>query len=285
MKPRRGLRKSVTLLTLLGTAGVLAGCGGSSHPDVNPEAMLDAAAARPISSARVGVDLSLQVSGIPQLSSPVRVKLEGPYVSGGGTRIPSFDWQLKATALGFPIGGRLVSTGSNAWLSIYGDDYEVGTAAVAAANRRIREAAASTGSPLSLHPRSWFGPARIEGSGNEGGADCEKISAPLRGRALVRDLEPLSASLGMSEPLSIAGRARACVGYDDRVMHELVIDAVAGVPEADRARLAGASVINFTLDVTSSDVGEPQHISAPAGGARPISDLGLTLEDLGAPIP
>lgn len=247
--------------------------------------MLDAAARHPISSAQVEVDLTLQVSGVPQLSSPVRLKLQGPYVSGGATRIPSFDWRLNATALGFPVGGRLVSTGSNAYLSIYGDDYQVGTGAVAAANQRIRETAASTGGPLSLHPRTWFGPARIDGSGNEGGVDCERISAPLRGQAMTRDLAPLGTSLGISEPLSIAGRVRACVGYDDRVMHELIVDAVAGVPEADRGRLAGASAINFTLDVTASDVGEPQQISAPGGGARPIRDLALTLNDLGVSIP
>ena len=95
---------------------------------------------------------------------------------------------------------------------------------------------------------------------------------------MTRDLAPLATSLGLSEPLSVAGRARACVGYDDRVMHELVVDAVAGVPEADRARLAGASAINFTLDMTSSDVGEPQEISIPVAGLRPIRDLALTLE-------
>jgi hypothetical protein len=279
------VRRWAILPTLIAAVAVVAGCGGSSHPRVNPEAMLDAAARHPISSAQVEVDLSLQVSGVPQLSSPVRLKLQGPYVSGGGTRIPSFDWRLNATALGFPVGGRLVSTGSNAYLSIYGDDYEVGTDAVAAANRRIRETAASTGGPLSLHPRTWFGPARIDGSGNEGGADCERITAPLRGQAMTRDLAPLGTNLGISEPLSIAGRVRACVGYDDRVMHELVVDAVAGVPEADRGRLAGASVINFTLDVTASDVGQPQQISAPGGGARPIRDLALTLNDLGVSIP
>lgn len=273
------------LPALIAAVAVLAGCGGSGHPRMNPEAMLDAAASQPLSSAQVEVDLSLQVSGVPQLSSPVRLKLQGPYVSGGGTRIPSFDWRLNATALGFPVGGRLVSTGSNAYLSIYGDNYEVGTDAVAAANQRIREVAASMGGPLSLHPRTWFGPARIEGSGNAGGIDCERISAPLRGQAMTHDLAPLTRSVGVSEPLSIAGRVRACVGYDDRVMHELVVDAVAGVPEADRARLAGASAINFTLDLTSSDVGEPQHISAPSGGARPIRDLALTLNDLGVSIP
>ncbi|MGC1815421.1 MAG: hypothetical protein WA696_14885, partial [Solirubrobacterales bacterium] len=145
------MRRWAMLPALIAAVAVLAGCGGSGHPRMNPEAMLDAAASQPLSSAQVEVDLSLQVSGVPQLSSPVRLKLQGPYVSGGGTRIPSFDWRLNATALGFPVGGRLVSTGSNAYLSIYGDNYEVGTDAVAAANQRIRGVAASTGGPLSLH--------------------------------------------------------------------------------------------------------------------------------------
>jgi hypothetical protein len=274
------------LALIVFSLGALAGCGGSSHPRVNPEAMLDSAAQHPISSAQTEIDLSVQVSGIPELSSPVRLRLQGPYVSGGGTQVPSFDWRFNASVLGFPVGGRLVSTGSNAYLTVYGDNYEVGTAAVASANQRIRAAAASTRAGLGIHPRSWFGPGRVEGSGNEGGVDCERISAPLRGRAMAGDLAPLASALGISEPLSLAGRVKACVGYDDRVMHELVIDAVAGVPEADRTRLGGASVINFTIDVTSSDVGERQKISKPGGGGyRPIRDLALSLNDLGVSIP
>ena len=190
-------------------------------------------------------------------------------MSGGATRIPSFDWRLNATAVGFPVGGRLVSTGSNAYLSIYGDDYQVGHRGRGGRQSADPGDGSVEGGPLSLHPRTWFGPARIDGSGNEGGVDCERISAPLRGQAMTRDLAPLGTSLGISEPLSIAGRVSACVGYDDRVMHELIVDAVAGVPEADRGRLAGASAINFTLDVTASDVGEPQQISAPGGGGPP----------------
>ena len=89
-------------------------------------------------------------------------------MSGGGTRIPSFDWRLNATALGFPVGGHLVSTGSNVYLSIYGDKYEVGTEAVRPPTSGSGHAA-STGGPLSLHPRSWFGPARIDGTGTRAG--------------------------------------------------------------------------------------------------------------------
>ncbi len=96
------------------------------------------------------------------------------------------------------MGGRIVSTGTNAYLSIYGDNYEVGTDAVAAANERIAEAP-------SIHPRSWFGRARVDGQGHEGGEDCERISAPLRGEAMARDIAPLASALGLSEAPSVVG--------------------------------------------------------------------------------
>jgi hypothetical protein len=255
-----------------------AGCGGSSHHPVDPRVMLDAAAAHPITSADTEIDLHLQVEGIPQLSAPLRLRLDGPYVSGGGARIPSFDWRLSASALGFPVGGRVVSTGTNAYLSLYGDNYEVGTDAVAAANQRVGQ--------LRLHPRTWFGRAHIDGDGQEGGADCERISAPLRDDSTARDLAPLASDLGLTGPPAISGTAAACIGYEDRVFHELQVKVLLAIPPADRSRLGGASSVQADIDVTNSDVGHAQAISAPGGrGYRPIRDLALTLNDLGVPIP
>ncbi len=269
-----------TILALLLVAVVnAAGCGGSDHKTVNPEVMLDAAAAHPVTSANTDLDLRVAVSGVEQLSGPLRLRLSGPYVSGAGRTVPRFDWRMNASALGFPVGGHLASTGDNAYLTVYGDSYEVGTDAVAAANARIAE------SPP-VHPRSWFGRARVVGQGNEGGADCERISAPLRGDAMARDLQPLLGGLGLTETPSVTGRATACVGFDDRVLHELEIRAVLEVPAADQAALRGATSIAIDLDLVISDVGQAQEISAPRGGGiRPIRDLALTLNDLGVPIP
>jgi hypothetical protein len=273
------MRSRVILASLLVAIVNAAGCGGSSHQTVKPEAMLDSAVAHPITSAQTEIDVRLGVQGVPQLSGPLRLRLSGPYVSGGGEGIPRFDWRMKASALGFPLGGRIVSTGTNAYLSIYGDNYEVGTDAVAAANGRIAEAP-------SLHLRSWFGRARVDGQGHEGGEDCERISAPLRGDAMARDIASLASGLGLSEAPSVSGTASACVGFDDRVLHELEVGAVLGIPASDRERLRGASSIALDFDVVISDVGEAQHISIPAGGGyRPIRDLALTLNDLGVSIP
>jgi hypothetical protein len=255
-----------------------AGCGGTSHRTVDPEKMLDAAAAHPIRSAQTEIDVRAEVRGVSRLSQPLRLRLEGPYVSGGGVRIPSFDWRLSASALGFPVGGRVVSTGSNVYLSLYGDNYQLGTAAVASDNREL--------GGLGLNPRRWFGRARVEGDGNAGGADCERISAKLRGDAAARDLSPVATELGLSGPPTINGTVRACVGFDDRVLHELEVDAELGIPAADQQALGGASSIHLDLDLITSDVGQPQHIPTPGGGGyRPIRDLAITLNDLGVPIP
>ena len=271
------MRRSLAIA--FGLVVALTGCGGSHHDRVNPERMLDEAARHRISSADMDFEGRLRVLGVERLSQPLRLRLEGPYVSGGGERIPSFDWRASASALGFPVGGRLVSTGDNVYLSIYGDNYEVGTSQVAAVNERIGQAA------LDLHPREWLGPARIVGDDKAGDTDCERIAAPLRGDQASGGLSPLSRQLGLSAPPTISGRATACVGYDDRVLHGLEIHATLEIPAADRPALGGATGAVLDADLAISDVGEHQTITPPGGSVRPIRDLFLTLNDLGVPIP
>ncbi len=201
------MRQSLALALILLPA--LAGCGASDHERVNPEVMLDQASAHRISNANVEIDAHLQVLGVDRLSQPLRLRVDGPYLSGGSERIPSFDWRLNASALGFPVGGRVLSTGSNVYLSLYGNDYEVGRTAMSAANQRLQEAAAAAGAPLDL--RSWFGPGRVVGDDNAGGADCERITAPLRPEETAGDLAPLASALGFSQPPTVSGRAnRMC---------------------------------------------------------------------------
>jgi hypothetical protein len=275
------MRRSPAIALIVVAA--LTGCGGSDHERVNPERMLDQAAQHPISSADVEIDGRLRVLGVERLNEPIRLGFEGPYVSGGGVRIPSFDWRLSASALGFPIGGRLVSTGDNVYLSIYGDDYEVGRPAVAAANRRIAESRAA--GRLDVHPRAWLGRARVVGTDSAGGTDCERIAAPLRGDAATAGLGPLAEELGLSAPFAVSGRVTACVGYDDRVLHELEVHAAIGIPAEDRPSLGGATGALLDADLVLSDVGQREEISPPGGPHKPIRELFLTLRDLGVPIP
>ena len=272
------MRRSPAVALLVVAA--LAGCGGSDHPQVDPEVMLDQASRHPISSAKVDVDARLQVLGVERLSQPLRLRFEGPYASGGGQRIPSFDWRVSASALGFPVAGRLVSTGENVYLSIYGDEYEVGKSNVAAANDHIRRATAGAGALLDLNPRRWFGHPRMVGEDNAGGTDCERIAAPLRRGETTRQLSPLAQELGLPEPLALSGRATACVGYDDRRFHGLDIRAAIGIPAVDRPYLGRATGALLDGGIVISDIGEPRAITAPGGPFKPIRELFLTLNDL-----
>ena len=274
------MRRSLAVACSL---ALIAGCGGSSHERVNPEVMLDST--RTIPTARTEIDLRVQVRGVERLSGPLHLHLEGGYVAPGYRRIPSFDWKFSASALGIPVEGEAVSTGLNAYLSVYGDNYEVGPGAVAAANDWINRTDESD-HPLDLRPRDWFGRARVEGEGNEGGVDCEQIAAPLRAVALSDELTNLAAALALSSPPSIAGTIRGCVGFDDRYLHQFAVNAEVGIPVADRAQLGGATSVHLQLEVVNSEIGEQQDISKPAGGGyRPIRDLALSLNDLGVPIP
>ena len=187
-------------------------------------------------------------------------------MSGGRQRIPSFDWRFKASALGFPVGGRLVSTGDNAFLTVYGDQLR-GRASdrSAAANERLAAIGRAAPGPAPLARAARMSSARTM----PGGVDCERIAAPLRGDAATEDLAPLAGALGLPQPLAVSGRATACVGYDDRVLHELELDAALGIPAADRAQLAGASGALLRADIVFSDVGEQQEIEAPSGVPPP----------------
>jgi hypothetical protein len=273
----RGRWRILAVVAIAVVNGV--GCGSDDHEPVEPEAMLDAAADRPIRSAETEIDLVIRVEGVPRLSEPITLRLDGPYRSAGEAGIPSFDWQVSASALGFPVGGRLVSTGDNVYLTVYGSGYEVGEAEVEAANRRIADSGA-----LRLQVRRWLGPARVVGEGSAGGVDCERIAAPLRGDQVERDLAPLAADLGISMP-AVSGSADACVGFDDRVLHELEVNATLRPAETESARLGGATAFHVNATVVSSDVGEPQEIVAPRGGSRPIRELFLDLQDFGVPLP
>jgi hypothetical protein len=264
--------RSISLFALLcSTMALMGGCGSSANRSVNPEAALGAAASRGIRSANVEGEVTIQVRGIDRLSSPVRLRVDGPYVAGGATSFPSFDWRASASALGFPVGGHLTSTGANVYLSVYGDDYQLGSAPP----------------PVpAIDVRRWFGAARQVGDADEGGVDCARIRAPLRGGRAAADLAPVLTPLGLGE-VAVHGTIDACVGFDDRLFHELRLDAQLTVPPQERAALGGASGAHLRGDLSLADVNKPQEIAAPAGAGsyRPVTDLLLTLNDLGVPIP
>jgi hypothetical protein len=257
-------RASLALVAFVALSLALAvgSCGGEDGEPrrVDAEALLDSTFSRPVSSAVTRIELVAGASSVPALPAPVRLTLDGPYVGGGGVRVPSADWELEAEVAGFGVDGELVSTGENVYLSVFGDNYQLGPSAVEAR----REALADPG----LDPRSWFGPATYEGDEEIEGTETARIDAPLRAAALRADLEELGARLGLPSPRATAGSGtiQAWIGIDDGIIRKLRID-------------AGEEL---TADVVLTEVGEPQEITIPAGGGfKPIGDLLSSLQRLG----
>ena len=169
-------RVTALLLALGLGACVVAGCGGGGggdEPLVNPDVLLDSATAHPVKSAQLEGDAQLTLDGSSVLTEPVTLRVDGAYVSGGGVRIPSFDWKFTVKVLGFGVSGKLVSTGQNVFISPFGDNYEVGRGTIAAVNQRV--------AATSFHARDLFGTARNEGNDEVKGVATPHVKAELDG--------------------------------------------------------------------------------------------------------
>jgi hypothetical protein len=198
--------------------------------------MLDRAFERLPTSGQAEIDLEAR---LPRFSSqPVSAKLEGPFAAGAGV-IPSFDLDGEAKAAGFGVDGKLVSTGSDAFVVFFGENYRVGPDRVAQISQRA----------AGLDLRGLFGPPRYGGTEKVQGTDTYRVDAPLEAGGL-------SAELGIPPGLA-AGTIEAWLGASDGLVHRLRID-------------SGA----LDVDLTLSDLGEAETIEPPPGGGfKPIEDL------------
>jgi hypothetical protein len=271
------VRLVITLLLVVVPSAALAGCGGDggNAPLENPEVLLDSAAAHPVRSADVQGQAKISLEGSSVLSQPVTLRVDGPYMSGGGDRIPSFDWKFNAKVLGFAVGGKVVSTGENVFISPFGDNYEVGRDVIAAINQRV--------TATSVPARELFGAARNEGTEEVNGVETQHVSAEIDGKKVSEAFRPLRDALGLTHFPAPVGRIGAWIGVSDRTVHKLTLDADFGIAPEDRARLGGARGGNVEVEVVLDEINEPQSVHIPGGGGyKPIRDLLLTLSDLGA---
>jgi hypothetical protein len=203
--------------------------------------------------------------------------MNGPYVSGEGVRIPSVDWEVDANVAGFGLDGELVSTGEDVFISVFGDNYRVGAAAVAQWNHSLAGQV--------TQPRAWFGKATYEGDEEVDGVDSARISARLRGERMVEDLGAIGADLGLGEaalePRIQGGRIDAWIGVDDETIHQLRVIGDFKIPADQRPTFRGATGGAFGLEVVLSDIGAEQEITIPEGGGfKPIGDLIDSINEL-----
>src|SRR2546421_486944 len=130
--------RMLSMLVLALAAGLLAACGGGGSGNVNDT--LKKAFSTPIKSADVDLELQLTLNGVKQVKGPVKLSVQGPFVSGQGKTIPKLNLNLAASAGGQNFSAGFISTGDNAFVNFQGQNYELGKQAVAQINQQVKAA-------------------------------------------------------------------------------------------------------------------------------------------------
>jgi hypothetical protein len=294
---RRSFPTLLVLVLALSTA-VLAACGGGSSGDAKET--LNKAFSTPIKSARIDLEITLQLDGIKQLNGPVKLSVQGPYESGGSQTIPKANWDIAASASGQNFSAGFISTGDNAWIGFQGQNYEVGKDAVAQINQQIKQAAGQNKnkgfSQFGIDPRNWLKDAKDEGSEKVAGVDTDHVSAALDVGKLLDDLNTLVKKAGSSTGTTAQitpdqkkqiqdvvenPRFDVYVGKSDNVIRRLSADLSFKVPSDKQAQVGGLKSGTLSFSIEFADVGKPQTIAAPTN-AKPLSELTSQLGGLGS---
>jgi hypothetical protein len=274
----------------------LAGCGG---PSADPDEVLDKAFSQSIGSAQMSMSLGVTLEGLPSVSEPLRVNLDGPYRSGGPDALPAFDLTAGLDSGDLPAPANalsLVSTGDNLYVEIAGQAYEIGKEVVAQELKsRADDATGAAANPLGVDPRTWVSDPQIEGEEDVDGVKTLHLTGAVSVENMVQNLNqaaqkaasagdqeaPVLSEQQMSEIESVVQDPTfdLYAGADDGKIRRLSASVSFQVPESDRASLGGLTGGRVTFELTFSNVGEAVDIQAPQNPA-PIKELGTQIQAL-----
>ena len=290
--------RTLLLCVLALSAAALTACGGKSSSDVKDT--LDKAFSTPIKSARIDLELSLDLQGVQQLNGPVKLSVQGPYETGGKQTIPKADWDIAASASGQNFSAGFTSTGTNAWVGFQGQNYEIGQQAVAQVNQQIKQAGGQNKnkgfSQFGIDPRDWLKDAKDEGTEKVGGVDTDHVSAALDVGRFLNDLNKVvrkaGSTTGSTAQLTPAQQKQiedvvknprfdVYVGKDDNVIRRLSADLSFSVPSDKQSQVSGLKSGTLSFSIDFADVVKPQTINAPKN-AKPLTDLTTQLGGLGS---
>lgn len=303
-------RSSLAVLAVALTATVLAACGSSDGPGSADDPARDAATilqqtfsgAKSIKSGQLGLTLKTQGKG----AKPTTIALTGPFQSNGTDKVPSFDLTLALANQGqtFTVGG--TSTGTKGYLTVAGTSYVLDDKTFAGFAKGYTSSQRSSTAPkdaptiakLGIDPRRWLTAPKIAGSTTAGGADTIHVVAGIAVPALLRDLNQLLGKAGGAKVPATGGSVpkaltAAQLTEAQKAISGVKVDVFTGTSDKTLRRMVvafdltltpGKTLYGFaggrvTLDLTISDLNQPQTITAPAD-AQPFSVLQKQLKSV-----
>ncbi|HMJ35458.1 MAG TPA: hypothetical protein VK501_16235 [Baekduia sp.] len=313
----RRVRLTAVLLALAVAAALgVSACGGSSSAGGGGDAtalLTDTFGAdHPIRSGRVDANLDVDLKGLPQLTEPLSLHLTGPFQSNGGKNLPDFALELDLASGTRPVTLGAVFAKGGAYLTIEGRSFDLGNDLYAAFKQGYEKAkadgksssAAPSLSALGISPMRWLKDPQNKGTEDIAGTETDHVAAGVDVPRLLDDVSTLLGkaksvtsaggdATGTAVPTQLTADQRAAIarsvasarvdvwtGRKDHTLRKVALDVQVDVPEDLQARAGGLKTGHVTFQLTVAQLNQPQKIAKPAG-ARPLSELRASLEQLG----
>ena len=243
-----------------------------------------------INSGQVALAVVLKLNGISQLGGkPITLDVSGPF-ERSGNRLST---DLAATV---SVGGSTAHLGFDAvdkklYVGLVGTFYELPASATPKASLG---ASGPTGvlSALGIDPKTWLTNPHIVGTATVGDVSTEHLTAEINVPNVLNDLSKVIPSTGSTgtgtgstgtgsstdttlalvESAVTSAHVDVYTGVADHIVRKFDLAIAFTVPQIAAAALNGLSGGSLNLDVTLTQLGKPQTITAPAN-PQPSSKL------------
>jgi hypothetical protein len=249
MRARRSL--PWLLSALLATVALAAGCGGDDGGDADPKTVLGEAAAKPIESAEVRMEVDANVPGFPILGSRLRLTADGPFVANGPDALPTFDMRAMLRAGGQSFPARISGVDGRVFVEFMGQFYEAEDEwmdRLGISTEAGRPAPASL-ADLGIDPDGWLRNVEVSDGDEIGDDETQLVTGRVDKRAVLEDL----LSLVDVERLRSAG------------------EGIEGLPEIDDEAIGNVAdaIDRVDVEVNVDDEGYARRVYAELGFTVP----------------
>jgi len=268
---------------------LVAGCGGGSDADSDPQELLDATFGGGGEEVSSGVlDLSVEASAEGEDGGSLSGSLQGPFESRADDEPPlvDLDAALEVDGAGerTDFEGGLTITEDTGYVTVDGQAYEVDAptfatftevfAQSAAAQQEQGEDGSALFEQLGIDPAGWLTDVTNEGTEEVGGAETVHISGTADVAQIVADAEaidPTGNALGAAGSGQLADAVQAATvdvytGVDDNILRRLDLTLEIADPGS------AGETLDLAFSVGISEVNESQSFEAPAD-AKSLDDL------------
>ncbi|HLW94546.1 MAG TPA: hypothetical protein VKS25_04130 [Solirubrobacteraceae bacterium] len=303
---RPNLRRTASVPLALAVCIVVAACGGggghknntaANAPKLTPTALVSKAfdASDAVDSGNISLTATINLDGLKQLDGkPIVLALSGPFQRTAGKTSADFAATISIGSSTAHLGVDVLP--GHDYLGIDGTFYDLPTGAgstlgslTGGSSGAAGPATGATGllSSLGIDPHSWLTNPKIVGDTTIGGVQTQHLTAQVDIAKVLGDLEKVigaSGATGSSGTSSItsalpliesainSAKVDIYTGVSDHILRRFDLAIAFTVPAIAASEFGGLKGGSLSFDVTLTELGKAETISAPAN-VQPAKDL------------